>query len=120
MEKTFGSTFDALEIEAHEIVQWDNGTPEGQIVYEPVGVKDGVTADVWSLFGHIPAKASAFDNVQPADGGRRFICDCESAEAAAFMAGLVRENIQRTEYALHGHSPEVEIYWYTDRPESKS
>ena len=48
--KKFNCDFDAIEIEAHRIIQHD----DGQVVYEPWDFdEDGAAPDVWSVFGHL-------------------------------------------------------------------
>jgi hypothetical protein len=103
----FECNFDALEIEAHQIVSEPDGCGAGETHrYEPVDIDKGDTADVWSVFGHIPGAFAC-----PAEGigsGRKLIADCETPEAAEFIAGLVHE------YLLIS-GIDTPISWYTDR-----
>lgn len=112
----FACNFDALEIEAHKIVF--NEEIDETHRYEPWDFKeDGPRPDVWSVFGH-----AAGNPTEPGEG-RELIADCETAEAAEFIAELVRDRIIRNAWdsAMRAGKkavpPEVPVYWYTERPE---
>jgi hypothetical protein len=107
MEK-FDCNFDALEIEAHRIIQHD----DGQVIYEPWDFdEDGANPDVWSVFGHIPYSLSEQAVGREPGGGRKLIADCEVPEAATFIAGLVAKHIRQSTLLP------IPIYWYTARPD---
>lgn len=115
----FKCDFDALEIEAHQIISDGQGIAETHR-YEPVGIKEGDLADVWSVFGHTPIIPGNIEDVMSGGGGgRELIADCETAEGAEFIAGLVARHIrQQREMPINpGYTGfAVPIYWYTDKP----
>jgi hypothetical protein len=116
MEK-FDCNFDALEIEAHAIVCNEDEAHR----YEPWDFDaDGAVPDVWSVFGNIPAPTAPGSSALPA--GRKLIADCETADAAVFIAELVRAHIRngyyRNEFDVKAGKveiPEVPVYWFTKR-----
>lgn len=117
MEK-FACNFDAIEIEAHNIIQQDNG----QITYEPADFGPGVPPDVWSVFGHRTAQVGTPESrsMEGHGAGRTLIADCETPEAAEFIAELVVARIRRDlPWSLDPTAVfTIPIYWYTDRPEN--
>ena len=112
----FDCNFDALEIEAHCIIQYD----DGQVVYEPWDFdEDGAVPHVWSVFGHIAAVSSGSFGTST---GRVLIADCETADAAVFISELVKAHIRngyyRNEFDVKtgkAEIPEVPVYWFTER-----
>jgi len=111
--KKFDCNFDAIEIEAHQIVfTGQDGCGAGdEFIYEPVDIDKGSMADVWSVFGHLARQEGTPESrsMEGHGGGRELIADCETPEAAEFIAELVHE------YLLIA-GVDAPTHWYTDRP----